>query len=348
MEPSKRPPVTLEDVAREAGVSLATASRAINGSARKVGDELRAKVLAVAARMDYEPNATAQAMARGQADLIGLLVHDIGDPYFSAIATGVIDAADRHDLLVTLASTQRSADREIAHLVAFRRQRARGIILTGSRFEDRGATARLEVEIRKFQAMGGRVAVVSQRLLDADTVLIDNEAGARSLANQLVGLGYRTFTILSGAANLLTSNERVRGFKEGLLAAGVHEDITVIESDFTRDGGYDSMISCLEREPAPQHCVFAVNDVMAVGAMAAVRDRDLRVGADVAVAGFDDITTLRDVTPPLTTVRLPLADIGEYALGMLFDADRTDPLIHHVQGEVILRASTPPVEPRGT
>ena len=126
--------VTLSDVAREAGVSLATASRAINGSAsRTVGAELRDRVLAAAARLRYTPDANAQAMARGRTTSLGLLVRDIGDPYFSTIAAGVAQAADAAGLQLTLAASQRDPAREVELVHLLRRQRARAIILAGGR-----------------------------------------------------------------------------------------------------------------------------------------------------------------------------------------------------------------------
>ena len=129
--------VTLSDVAREAGVSLATASRAINGSAnRTVRADLRDRVLAAAVRLRYTPDANAQAMARGRTTSLGLVVHDIADPYFSSIAAGVARAADRAGLQVTLASTQHDPSRESGLVDLLKRQRARAIVIAGGRLDD--------------------------------------------------------------------------------------------------------------------------------------------------------------------------------------------------------------------
>ncbi|BDZ41390.1 hypothetical protein GCM10025865_06890 [Paraoerskovia sediminicola] len=130
--------MTLSDVAREAGVSLATASRAINGSAtRVVRPELRERVVETAERMGYMPDANAQAVARGRTTSVALIVHDIADPYFSSIAAGVAAAAEESGLVVTLASTQHSAERELAFVELMRRQRARAIIVAGGRLGGR-------------------------------------------------------------------------------------------------------------------------------------------------------------------------------------------------------------------
>src|SRR5690606_40259801 len=130
-------PTTLSDVAKEAGVSLATASRAINGSAnRTVRPGLRERVLAAAARLKYSPDANAQAMARGRTTTVGLIVHDIADPYFSSIAAGVTGAADRHKLVVTLATTQHQRGREVQFVEVMHSQRARAIVIAGGRYDD--------------------------------------------------------------------------------------------------------------------------------------------------------------------------------------------------------------------
>lgn len=330
--------VTLADVAREAGVSLATASRAINGSVRQVRPDLRDRVLAAARALNYAANAQAQAMARGRTNVVGLLVHDIADPYFSAIAAGVMRAAEKHGMLVTLSNTQRRPDREVEYLAALRGQRAQAVVLTGSRLDDPAANDALLREVRMFQETGGRVVAISQELLPVDTLVLDNHAGARRLARALIDLGYRRFGILAGPAELLTARDRLTGFCEGLREGGLPEP-AVVHGSFTRDGGYEQLEALLEADGSVE-CVFAVNDVMAVGAMAACRDRGLSLPGDLALAGFDDISTLRDLSPGLTTVRLPLEDLGEAAVDLIVSAD-AGPRVRRVEGEVVLRQSTP-------
>lgn len=334
--------VTLLDVAREAGVSLATASRAINGSTRRVRPDLRERVLEAAEALHYSANAQAQAMARGRTNLIGLVISDVGDPYFSSIAAGAIRAAENHQLVVTMACTFGREERELDYVAALRSQRARAVIVAGSRVHDRELTERLGAEVRSFEQSGGRVAFISQRRIAADTVVLENRAGARALADALCGRGYRRFAVLAGRADLLTARDRYAGFREGAARHGVTiSNQDVVHGGFTRDGGYDSMIEILDRG-RDIDCVFAVNDVMALGAMAALRDRGIAVPSAMAVAGFDDIVTLRDVTPALTTVRLPLEDLGARALELVLEPPAEQPRIRRVRGEVVLRESTPP------
>ncbi|MFA9444615.1 LacI family DNA-binding transcriptional regulator [Egicoccus sp. AB-alg6-2] len=332
--------VTLADVARHAGVSLATASRVLNGAGgRTVGATFRERVLRSAELLGYSPNAQAQAVARGASSLVGLVVHDISDPYFAAIAAGVTEAAEERDTTVVLASTRQQHERELDYLATLRQHRARAVVLVGSRWEDRAYHQLVTRELDAYRRTGGRVAAVSQDRLGVDTVQPLNNAGARDLARALVDLGHRSFAVLGGPEGLLTARDRVRGFREGLRDRSVSGDVPVVTGAFTRDGGYDATLQLLAGGQRPG-CLFAVNDVMAVGAMAALRESGLSVPDDVAVAGFDDIETLRDVTPSLTTVALPLRDMGRQAAEMALTPGRDTPKLIRVRGEVILRDST--------
>ena len=335
--------VTLLDVARAAGVSLATASRALNGSTRRVRPDLQERVLAAADALQYTANAQAQAMARGRTDIVGLVLGDVADPYFSSIAAGAIRAAEEHRLVVTMACTFGRQERELDYLAALRSQRARAVIVVGSRVQDPALNARLAAEVRAFEQGGGRIAFISQRRIPADTVVLENRAGARALAEALCGLGYRKFAVLAGRADLLTARDRSMGFREGAARAGVEiASAAVVHGGFTRDGGYAAMHELLDRG-VDAGCVFAVNDVMAVGAMAALRERGIALPSEMAVAGFDDIANLRDITPALTTVRLPLEKLGTWALEMVLEPPGEQPRVRRVRGEVVLRESTPPV-----
>ena len=335
--------VTLSDVARAAGVSLATASRVLNGSTRSVSTALRHRVLATATQLKYSPNAAAQAMVRGHVDVVGVVVRDIADPYFGSIAAGVMRRAEQAGLLVVISSTGNRPEREAEHLAAFHRQRARAVILVGSRTTDRAWRDQLRAEVENMRLTGARVAAISQRQLPVDTVVIENRAGARALAERLVALGYRRFGVLAGPGSLLTARDRLAGFRAGLARHGIDVDPEhVVTSEFTRDGGYAAMEQLLEAGKGVQ-CVFAVNDVMAVGAMAVLRDQGVALPGEIAVAGFDDIATLRDVTPRLTTVRVDLERIGEIALGLVIDTEHHTPRTHRARGEVVVRDSTPPL-----
>ena len=334
--------ITLQDVADRAGVSLATASRVVSDGPRRVGRQLVSRVNQAVADLGYTANLQARAVATGQSSMVGVVVHDIADPYFSSIAAGLMDVAHSRRLLVCLSSTAAAETGEREYVALMRAQRARAVIVIGSRSDDQAMVSALRAEIRAFTTSGGQAACIGQDLLGVDTIQPQNSAGAEALARALAQQGHRSFAVLAGPAGLLTAQDRLTGFRTGLAALSVGlEPRYVVHGAFTRDGGYEAMSAVLAISGPPPDCVFAVNDVMAVGALARLRAEGLRVPADIGLAGFDDISTLRDVYPPLTTVRLPLAGMGEMAARLvLADARPELPRVVPVPGEVILRDST--------
>ena len=334
-------PTRLTEVADRAGVSLATASRALNGSDRTVSERYRRRVLAAAAELGYRANPHAQAVARGASNIVGLVVHDLADPYFSAIADGVMRQCEQRGLITVLASTRRNPEREIEYVAALRAQRAWAVIIVGSRTNDRQITARLAKEVAGYAESGGRVACVSQNRLSTNTVLIQNRAGARDLARELAQLGHRRFAVLAGPADLSTARDRHAGFVEGLTRSGVPtNDVRIIHGAFSRDGGYAAALQLVD-DRLGTTCVFACSDVMAVGAIAAFRDNGLRIPEDISIAGFDDIKSLRDIVPRLTTVHLDLEDLGERVATLALDSSpESRPQLVRARGKVVLRAST--------
>jgi LacI family transcriptional regulator len=332
---------TLSDVAREAGVSLATASRSLNGSNRTVREEYRQRVLAAARRLNYSANHSAQAVARGTSQTVALIVSDISDPYFSSIASGVMRAAEERGLVVTMSTTERRRERETELVRALRGMRPRTLLLCGSRWDDAKASEALTAELAAYEQAGGRVTLVTQPTMPFRTVRIRNAEAAAELAEQMIGLGYRSMAVLAGPEGLLTARERARGFVDRAAELGVgigrHR---IVHGDFTRDGGFVAAAELHRRELSDIDLVFAVNDVMAVGAMAYFRTTGLHLGDDVAIAGFDDIQTLRDVSPALTTVALPLEQIGRTAVDLAL-TDDPDRIAIDVDGSVIIRESTP-------
>lgn len=337
---AERTYVTLQDVARAAAVSPATASRVLNGTAN-VRDDLRERVQNAADRLAYAPNAHAQALAGSSRRTVGVICHDVSDPYFAVIARGIMKVAGDNGLLVMLASTFRDADREVAYVSMLRAQRSPAILLIGSGFEDRSWERALDAELDPYLRGGGRVAVVSRhRSLRVDSVLPENRLSAAALGKALLEMGHRRFAVLAGPRALTTVSDRIAGFRSALADAGVQlSEEDIVEAAFTRDGGYSAMTSLLARGLRAT-CVFAVTDVMAIGALSALRDKGLSVPSDVSVAGFDDIPIVRDLTPALTTVALPLERLGELAMELtLRDSGRRRRIVR-VAGEVMIRAST--------
>ncbi|HEY1156575.1 MAG TPA: LacI family DNA-binding transcriptional regulator [Arthrobacter sp.] len=351
---------TLTEVARLAGVSPATASRVLNGSARKPGKDIAERVRQAADSLGYIPNAQAQGLAKSSSGLIGLIVHDIADPYFAAIARGVQEAAREQRKMVLLATTGGGPAEEKEAVAAFAARRADSIVIAGSRScreEDQDGYAELAAELDRYCRNGGQVAVVGHPVVGATVqdgyhvVKVPNRELAGQLAAELAAGWDGSFVIVAGPEGLLTSDDRVRGFQEGLEHAG-RAKAEVFRTAFNRSGGYEAGLELAERIKAAQPggtgvqklCIFAVNDVMAIGAAAALRAEGLRIPRDAAIAGFDDIETLRDFRPALSTVRLPLEDIGRFATRATGpqpnSEEADDALLSDVTGEVTLRRST--------
>jgi LacI family transcriptional regulator len=307
--------VTLQDVANRAGVSLSTASRVVNEGSRRVGPGLADRVTRAVADLGYLANLQARAVATGQSSMMGVTVHDIADPYFSSIAAGLIEAGRAGGLLTCVSSAPPGEAGELEYVSLMRAQRARAVVLVGSRSAGAGATAALRAGVAAFARDGGRAVCVGQDLLGIDTILPGNAEGAQALAGALVALGHQRFAVLAGPESLVTARDRVQGFGAGLGSWSVGLDPRrVVHGAFTRDGGYEAMSAILASGGTRPDCVFAVND---------------------------DISTLRDIYPPLTTVRLPLRQMGEMAARLVLqEADQ--PRVIPVPGEVILRDSTAP------
>ncbi len=342
--------VTLDDVARLAGVSLATASRVLGpASARRVGSELRERVEKAARQLGYTPNLVARTLAHGASDLVGLVVPGLGEPYFAALADGVLRAAERDGLAVLVGAGRGDPEREIAHLATLRAQRARAIVLAG--IDDMAAPAarRLRAELERYQAIGGRVACVARALpaadpgedplgdLPVDLVVPDDRGGASRLAQALAALGHRRFAVLAGPPGLPQVRERMAGFTAGLTRAGLPAP-RVLHAAFDRDGGRAAAERLLA-EGADATCLFAVSDAMALGVLDALRARGVPVPDALSLAGFGD----QAISPDLTTVRPPAEGMGERALDLALRPPATaEPYrrrVVAVPGEVVVRGS---------
>lgn len=333
--------VTLADVARRAGVSLATASRVLNGSARAVSDDMRARVTAAARELNYVPNAHAQALVRATTHTVGVIVHDVSDPYFAEILRGIQRSAADAGRLMIVCNTFREPQRELEYVHLLQMQRVEAIILAGSGLDDRAYCRALTESLDSFASLGGRVAVIGRHNIAADAVVPDNVGGARALARYLFDLGHRSFGVIDGPSLLTTSRDRRNGFVQALTASGIDlPPEAIVSGDFTRDGGARAAITLLERFPSIT-ALFALNDVMAIGALAALRERGIAAPDQVSLVGFDDIPIAADVTQALTTVRVPMSQLGAEALTLALSNEETLRTVH-LPTEIVVRQSTAP------
>jgi LacI family transcriptional regulator len=330
---------TLADVARRAGVSTATASRIINGSPKPVADVLRERVLAAVAELQYVPNAQAQMLARSHRSIVGVVVHDVSDPYFAEITRGLQRVATEHGRLVIICNTYRDPDRELEYIEVLHAHQAAAIVLAGSGYHDAAYAERVDAKLRVYEQTGGRVAVIGRHEHAGDAVVPDNEQGGYLAGDHLFALGHAEVGVIAGPRILTTTTDRLAGLRR---AARRHKRKLpanrIVYADFDRDSGAAAAAELLSAHPSLT-AIAALNDSMAVGALACLRSTDRRV----SVIGFDDMPIARDVTPTLTSVRLPLAEMGARAMTLALTAADTAPRVQRIGAELIRRESTGPV-----
>ncbi len=333
-------PSTLTDVARRAGVSVATASRVLSQSSYGVTTELRDRVLAAADQLQYVPNAHAQALARASTSTVGVIVHDVSDPYFSEITRGIQLVASEAGRLVMLCNTYRNREREVAYVRLLHAQRVEALIVAGAGRDDRAFSQKLAAQLGAFTDAGGRVVLVGRHQVMGDSVVADNAGGARAVAQHLLDLGHRNIGVISGPPLLTTNRDRLDSFRGALAEAGVALPRThIVEANFSRDGGREAMHALIEHVPDIT-AVFALNDPMAVGALAALRERSIRVPDDVSVIGFDDIPFTRDTTPTLSTVHVPIVEMGVRAMELALAPREEEYRVEHFPTQLVIREST--------
>lgn len=307
-----------------------------------VSDATRRKVLAAAQKLAYKPNALARSLVTGTSRSVGLIVPDISDPYFMEIAKGVEDCASAHDYSVVLCNTDRNPDKERQYFDVLKEKRVDGIIFTGGGINNDRHLLLLEDE-----AIG--VVVIGRHAVPFKSISVDNVAAAYDLTLHLLNKGHRRIAFLSGPLSSTTSQDRLEGYKRALARFGAQCDEALVrEEDFKAQSGRNAAMALLDLEgPARPTALIAANDQMAIGAISGARERGLRVPEDLAVAGFDDIPLASLVHPPLTTVRLPMREMGsramELMMGVIAEKQGRDPAGNEqvlLPYEIVLRAST--------
>lgn len=302
---------TIRDVAARAGVSVATVSRVVNHNPHRVSPATRRRVLSAVRALGYRANIIAQGLKQRRTRTVALIVPDISNPFFPAIARGIEDVAQQRGYAVLLCNTYEDLARERAYLELLRTRMIDGLI-----FATVGSNTR---HLRSLRRERLPVVLVARDVdgVPIDAVFVDNFRGEFEATSHLIRLGHRRIAHVAGPGSLHVASERRRGYLRALEDAGVtrHEAI-VVEGDFSAEGGRQAVQTLLDR-----HIRFtalaAANDLMAIGAMEALRHAGKRVPDDVAVVGFDDITFASLVTPALTTVAQPKYRMGQLAMGRL-------------------------------
>lgn len=299
---------TIRDVARAADVSVATVSRTLNGI-DSVAVKTRDRVLRAAGELDYVPHSGARALSTRRTDTIGVLLPDLHGEFFSELIRG-IDLAARAQGLHLLLSSSHGDPAEAAAALRAMRSRVDSIILMLPGAGDdllAGAGAAAVPLVFLGHAASGRAASGGGAHC---ALAIDNYAGAVAITEHLIASGRQRVTFVTGPADNADAGERLRGYRAAMRRAGLAE--TVLDGDFSEQAGRDAA----KRIVAGQRpdALFCANDMMAIGALEALKEAGVAVPRDIALAGFDDIPIARYVSPPLTTAAVPIAEIGRQAL----------------------------------
>ena len=349
--------VTIEDVARAAGVSRQTVSRAINDRG-EISPQTRSRVLQVAEEMSYRPSSIARGLATRRTRTLGLVIPDIANPFFADVARGVEHVAYAEGYNVFLCNTEEDPQREFAVLQSLEEKRVDGVVLCSSRLDDG--------ELRTVVARHPAVVLVNRRLEPADegndgagAVMLDDVAGGRMVTQHLLDSGHRAVGFLAGPPTSHSGRRRAEGYRIALTKVGLPCNpawVSHCPSDV--EGGHRAARDLLAAHPELS-ALFCYNDLVAVGALQACGDLGRRVPDDLAIVGFDDILLAALVTPPLTTCRVPRCELGVQAMRLLLDqidgppdhanqnpADRSPadqyPYIEVVlRPELVVRASAP-------
>ncbi len=334
---------SIVDVARLAGVSPATVSRVLSSSPYAVSPATRERVLEAARTLDFVPNALARGLLKSRVPVVGVIVHDITDPYFAEIVRGVEDAASPGDYLVITCSSDRIAQRENSYVRLLRSIRAAALIFAGSGLDDPVLNQEMRKHVAAMRGYGAAVVHLSPHALGEPEVSIDNARGVMAMVAALVGLGHQRIAFLAGPTSLYVARQRIDGYRRGLDAAGIaFDERLVISTGFNREGGVLAVDTLLGGE-APFTAICAANDLLALGALQRLAELGIDVPREVSVAGFDDIRMAAMIAPSLSTVRLPLHEMGhrgfEFAERVL--AGRR-PRRQVLPTEVVLRESTAP------
>lgn len=305
--------VTIRDVAKHAGVSIATVSTALNDSA-SVSDVTRRKVLAAVEMMGYAPNASAQNLRRGKRRLIGIVVADISNPHCFRLVRTIEKAADAANYSIIICNTDRDAGRERAALAQIVAQHVAGIVLTPV---GRGAEYVELLEARNLPP----IVTVDQKVpgLARDFVGVDNRTAVRTLTQYLLRLGHRRIAMIAGPVGIWTSEERLAAFVETMEENGMPVDPSLCATgNYSRDFAYEVTKRLMTRSDRPTALIGA-NNVTALGALQAILDLGFHCPADVSLVGIDDVPWGGLVRPRVTTVAQPIEEIAQVAATWLFE-----------------------------
>ena len=330
---------TIRDIADLAGVSIATVSRVLNDRP-DVAAGTRETVLQVVREHGFTTNRGARGLSSGRTGMIGLTLPLVADAYFGPMLSGAAEALHESDMRIVLAPTLHEHDREVSLLERLMRGTTDGAILM--------LPEESIDELRMVQQQGFPFVVVDPREPPPDgipCVAAMHAAGAKQATEHLLALGHRRIGAIAGTQGWYATEERLHGFRAALAAAGILLDPElVVYSDWRVERGTEAARQLLARSDPPT-AIFGFNDNVAIGALHAAHERNLRVPEDLSIVGFDDTEHAVIVTPRLTSVRQPLAEMGRTGVSLLMrliDGQRVDALRMELSTKLVVRESTAP------
>ena len=306
-------PATMKQVAERAQVSIGTVSHVVNGTAT-VHEKLRKRVLEVITILGYQPSQLARGLRRHSTNMLGMVIPDITNPFFPGVVRGVEDVAFKKSFRVVLCNTDNDPAKEKAYIDELRSYQPAGLLIIP-------ASERLSAEIGYSIPQGIPLIFLDRRPSDwkGDAVMVANEEGAFQATQYLVKMGHTRLAMLSGPAHVANAGERLAGFRRALAKNKIC--ITpeyVQETRFDRDSGYQSALRLLNMLPRPT-AIFAANDMVALGALLAVRELGLRCPKDVSIIGFDDLELGMFTDPALSSVHQSGYQMGATAARLLLE-----------------------------
>ncbi len=307
--------VTIKDVAKHAKVSITTVSRVLNKTEHSVSPETKERVLNSIRELGFYPNAMARGLHLNRTKTIGLIIQDISNPYYPSIVRGVEDSAQELGYTVILANAYRSRDRTTKYLNVFREKRVDGIIFTG------GGVVKDAVEENFFEHTHIATVVIGKSCnVKIPTVQVNNVQAAWEACEHLLKLGHKRIVTITGPEESTTAIDRLEGYNQALIHHGITpKDEWVIQGNFEFESGYKAIERLSEVGGEKITAIFAQNDMMAIGAMKALEEKGLKVPEDIAVIGFDNIPLSSFVTPTLSTVTVPIYELGRTSMKILSD-----------------------------
>lgn len=303
---------TIKEVARRAGVSIATVSRVLNDSSL-VQPETKDHVWKIARELRYSPNTAARALSTRRTDTLGILLPDLYGEFFSEVIRGMDTTARRYKYHLFISSSHNSKT-EIETAVRLMSGRVDGLIIMSPHIDASSLYSNLPG--------GVPVVLLNCHVEDGnfDAINIDNYRGAFDAVKHLAQHGHSRIAIITGTQRNIDAKERLRGYQDALEECGISYSPTLVyHGDFTEASAYRATLEIIEMNPRPT-AIFASNDTMAIGALSALRVKNVSVPSDIALAGFDDIPVAAYLTPSLTTVRVNISELGVRAVETLLDA----------------------------